>query len=42
MKLTDKEINAVVAQPSDVRYNYSLKRIADNHSLWCLYSGENG
>lgn len=40
MKLTDKEINAVVAQPSDVRYNYSLKRIADNDSFWCLSSGE--
>ena len=31
MKLTDKEINAMVAQPLDVRYDYSLKRIADNH-----------
>ena len=40
MKLTDKEINAMVAQPSDVRYEYSLKRIADNDSLWCLSSGE--
>lgn len=42
MKLTDKEINAMVAQPSDVRYDYSLKRIADNDSLWCLSSGEDG
>ena len=40
MKLTDKEINAMVAQPSDVRYDYSLKRIADNDSFWCLSSGE--
>ena len=40
MKLTDKEINAMVAQPSDVRYEYSLKRIADNDSLWYLSSGE--
>ena len=40
MKLTDKEINAMVAQPLDVRYEYSLKRIADNDSLWCLSSGE--
>ena len=40
MKLTDREINAMVAQPSDVRYEYSLKRIADNDSLWCLSSGE--
>ena len=40
MKLTNKEINAMVAQPSDVRYEYSLKRIADNDSLWCLSSGE--
>lgn len=42
MKLTDKEINAVIAQPSDVRYDYSLNRIADNDSLWCLSSGEDG
>ena len=42
MKLTDKEIKAVVAQASDVRYDYSLKRIADNDSLWCLSSGEDG
>ena len=40
MKLTDKEINAMVAQPLDVRYDYSLKRIADNGSLWCLSSEE--
>lgn len=42
MNLTDKEINAVIAQPSDVRYDYSLKRIADNESLWCLSSGDDG
>ena len=40
MKLTDREINAMVAQPLDVRYDYSLKRIADNGSLWCLSSEE--
>lgn len=40
MKPTDKEINAMVAQTSDVRYDYSLKRIADNDSLWCLSSEE--
>ena len=30
MKLTDKEINAILSKSQDVRYSYSLKRIADN------------
>lgn len=36
MKLTDKEITCILAQSPDVRYGYSLKRIADNDCLWVL------
>lgn len=36
MKLTDKEINAILSKSQDVRYSYSLKRIADNDCLWIL------
>lgn len=38
MKLTDKEINAILGKNQDVRYIYSLKRIADNDCLWILTS----
>lgn len=40
MKLTDKEIGAMLAQVPDVRYGYSLKRIADNDCLWVLSTKE--
>ena len=40
MKLTDKEINSMLAQSPDVRYSYSLKRIADNGYLWYLLSDD--
>lgn len=40
MKLTDKEINAISGKSPDVRYGYSLKRIADNDCLWVLASKE--
>ena len=40
MKLTDKEINAILGKSQDVRYSYSLKRIADNGCLWTLSSNE--
>lgn len=40
MKLTDKEINAILGKSQDVRYSYSLKRIADNDCLWTLSSNE--
>lgn len=36
MKLIDKEINAISSKSQDVRYSYSLKRIADNDCLWIL------
>ena len=38
MKLTDKEISSMLAQSPDVRYSYSLKRIADNGYLWYMSS----
>ena len=40
MKLTDKEINSMLAQSPEVRYSYSLKRIADNGYLWYLSSDD--
>ena len=40
MKLTDKEISSMLAQSPDVRYSYSLKRIADNGYLWYLSSDD--
>lgn len=40
MKLTDKEINAILGKNQNVRYGYSLKRIADNDCLWTLLSKE--
>lgn len=40
MKLTDKEINSMLAQSPEVRYSYSLKRIADNCYLWYLSSDD--
>lgn len=38
MELTDKEIDAILGKSQDVRYTYSLKRIADNDCLWILTS----
>lgn len=40
MKLTDKEINSMLAQSPDVRYTYSLKRIADSGYIWYLSSDD--
>ena len=40
MKLTDKEINSMLAQSPEVRYSYSLKRMADNGYLWYLSSDD--
>lgn len=40
MKLTEKEINAVQGKSQDIRYRYSLKRIADNDCLWVLATKE--
>ena len=36
MKLTDKEISSILAQSPEVRYSYSLKRIADSGCLWYM------
>lgn len=36
MKQTEKEINAMQGKSQDIRYGYSLKRIADNDCLWVL------
>ena len=40
MKLTDKEISSMLAQSPEVRYSYSLKRMADNGYLWYLSSDD--
>ena len=40
MKLTDKEINSMLTQSPDVRYSYSLKRIADSGYLWYMSSDD--
>ena len=40
MKLTDKEISSMLAQSPDVRYSYSLKRMADNGYLRYLSSDD--
>ena len=40
MKLTDKEISSILAQSPEVRYSYSLKRIADSGCLWYLSSDD--
>ncbi len=40
IRLTDKEINAILGKNQDIRYSYSLKRIADNDSLWILSSND--
>ena len=36
MKLTENEINVMLGKSQDVRYNYSLKRIADRDCLCVL------
>mgnify|MGYP002508154749 CR=1 FL=1 len=40
MKLTDKEISSMLAQSPEVRYSYSLKRIADSGCLWYMSSDD--
>ena len=34
MKLTDKEIESVIRLNSEKRFEYAIKRIADNESLY--------
>ena len=38
MKLTDKEISALLDKSAEVRYRYSIKRIADADCLWTIIS----
>lgn len=40
MKLTDKEISAILAQSAEMRYKYSIKRIADADCLWTIISSD--
>ena len=40
MNLTDKEISSMLAQSPEVRYSYSLKRMADNGYIWYLSSDD--
>ena len=40
MQLTDKEIDSMLTQSPDVRYTYSLKRIADSGYIWYLSSDD--
>ena len=40
MQLTDKEIDSLLTQSPDVRYTYSLKRIADSGYIWYLSSDD--
>lgn len=40
MKLTDKEISALLAQSAEMRYKYSIKRIADADCLWTIISSD--
>lgn len=36
MKLTDKEASALFDKSAEMRYKYSIKRIADTESLWTI------
>ena len=36
MKLTDKEISALLDKSAEMRYKYSIKRIADADCLWTI------
>lgn len=40
MKLTDKEVSALLAQSTEMRYKYSIKRIADADCLWTIISSD--
>lgn len=40
MKLTDKEISALLDKSAEVRYRYSIKRIADADCLWTIISSD--
>lgn len=40
MKLTDKEVSALHAQSAEMRYKYSIKRIADADCLWAIISSD--
>lgn len=40
MKLTDKEISALLDKSAEVRYKYSIKRIADADCLWTIISSD--
>lgn len=40
MKLTGKEISALLAQSAEMRYDYSIKRIADADCLWTVISND--
>lgn len=36
LNISQKEIEAIMACPSDVRYQYTIKRIADTGTMWTL------
>ncbi len=36
MKPNDKEISTLLARSAEMRYKYSIKRIADTDSLWTI------
>lgn len=40
MKLTDKEISAPLDKSAEMRYEYSIKRIADADCLWTVISSD--
>ena len=40
MELTDKEISALLDKSAEVRYRYSIKRIADADCLWTIISSD--
>lgn len=40
MELTDKEISALLDKSAEVRYLYSIKRIADADCLWTIISSD--
>jgi hypothetical protein len=37
MKITAREMEAVLALPGEKRYEYFIKRIADTETIWGLY-----
>lgn len=40
MRLTDKEISALLDKSAEMRYKYSIKRIADADCLWTVISSD--